>query len=107
MCSLGCKVLITFHNCPISGDSYSLHDAQTADAIYREEINAGRVDLSDIDTTDQGFHSETLVPLSDETHAGEDVAIYAIGPGSDLVRGVMEQHLIYHVMMEASQLTER
>ncbi|HIF75447.1 MAG TPA: alkaline phosphatase [Porticoccaceae bacterium] len=86
---------------------YSLPDAQTADAIYREEINAGRVDLSDIDTTDQGFHSETLVPLSDETHAGEDVAIYAIGPGSDLVRGVMEQHLIYHVMMEASQLTER
>ncbi|NCG41744.1 MAG: hypothetical protein GWP30_12295, partial [Actinobacteria bacterium] len=51
--------------------------------------------------------SEALVPLGDETHAGEDVAIYAIGPGADLIRGVMEQNVIFHVMMEASQLESR
>lgn len=45
--------------------------------------------------------------MSSETHGGEDVAIYAIGPGSDLIRGVMEQHVIFHVMMEASQLERR
>ena len=45
--------------------------------------------------------------MSSETHGGEDVAIYAFGPGSDLIRGVMEQHAIFHVMMEASQLERR
>ena len=36
-----------------------------------------------------------------ETHAGEDVPIFAIGPSSDLVSGVMEQNVIYHIMREA------
>lgn len=85
-----------------------LPGANTADAITREEINfSRRADLSDIDTTHPGFHSEVTVPMGAETHGGEDVAIYAIGPGSDLVRGVMEQNVIFHVMMEASQLEER
>ncbi len=66
-----------------------------------------RNDLSEVDTTHEGFHSEALVPLGDETHGGEDVAIYAIGPGADLIRGVMEQNVIFHVMMEASQLESR
>jgi alkaline phosphatase len=42
--------------------------------------------------------------MRSETHAGEDVAIYAAGPGSDLIRGVMEQHVIFHVMMEATKM---
>ncbi|MDA1371494.1 MAG: alkaline phosphatase [Proteobacteria bacterium] len=83
-------------------------DTNTADSIYSTDINTrGRADLSNVDTTDKGFHSETLVPLMDETHGGEDVAIYAIGPGADLVRGVMEQNVIFHIMMEASQLSQR
>ena len=45
--------------------------------------------------------------MSSETHAGEDVAIYAIGAGSDLIRGVMEQNVIFHVMMEAAQMDAR
>ncbi|MGR9051331.1 MAG: alkaline phosphatase [Gammaproteobacteria bacterium] len=78
------------------------------DAIYSEDINlTGRADLTDIDTTNQGFHPETLVPLSDETHAAEDVAIYAVGPGSDMVNGVMEQHAIFHVMNKAGHLLDR
>lgn len=36
-----------------------------------------------------------------ETHAGEDVPIFAIGPSSDLVSGVMEQNVIYHIMRKA------
>lgn len=85
-----------------------LPDRNTADAIYTVEVQEERRnDFTDVDTTHEGFHSESLVPLSDETHAGEDVAIYAIGPGSDLIRGVMEQHVIFHVMMEATQLESR
>lgn len=37
----------------------------------------------------------------DETHSGEDVALYAIGPGSEQVRGVLEQNLIFNIMMNA------
>jgi len=85
-----------------------LPDSSSADAINDQELTGGsRSDLQLVDTQDPGFHSETLVPLPQATNAGADVAIYAIGPGSDLVRGVMEQNVIFHVMMEASQLDSR
>ncbi len=38
---------------------------------------------------------------SGESHGGEDVALFAEGPRADLVRGVMEQNLIFHIMAEA------
>jgi alkaline phosphatase len=60
-----------------------------------------RPDLTNVDTTLKTFMPESVVPLSAETHAGEDVAIFASGPQAHLVRGVMEQHWIYHVMKEA------
>ena len=66
-----------------------------------------RTDLTDVDTAEESYRSEALVPLSSETHGGEDVPIYAVGAGSDLVRGVMEQHVIFHVMMEASKMATR
>lgn len=36
-----------------------------------------------------------------ESHGGEDVALFGEGPRADLVRGVMEQNLIFHIMVEA------
>ncbi len=36
-----------------------------------------------------------------ETHGGEDVALYAAGPWSHLVGGVLEQQAIYHIMRHA------
>ena len=65
-------------------------------------ITPGRVvDLTSVDTMDQGFHQESLVGLSSETHAGEDVTLYARGPKSHLVRGTLEQNEIFHVMRAA------
>ena len=71
------------------------------DTSYREPIRAGRADLTDVDTTAEGFHQEALVPLIMESHSGEDVAIYAGGPMAHLFHGVREQHYIFHVMAEA------
>jgi len=75
-----------------------------ADATYALPITAGRQNLTNVDTASAGFHQEALVPLTSETHSGEDVAIYAKGPGAFLVNGTNEQQMIYHVMDFASDL---
>ncbi len=66
--------------------------------------DCSREDLSDVDTEDKDFLQQSLVMLSSETHGGEDVAIFARGPGSELVEGVMEENEIFHVMGAASGL---
>ncbi len=60
-----------------------------------------RPDLSNVDTTDPNYLQEAMVPGDMETHGGEDVAVYALGPGADAIRGVIEQNAIYHVMRAA------
>lgn len=62
---------------------------------------AGRPNLTSVDTTDLEFLQEAAIPLGSETHAGEDVGVYARGPKAHLVRGTMEQNWIFHVMREA------
>jgi alkaline phosphatase len=41
-----------------------------------------------------------------ESHGGEDVALYAIGPGSEAVGGVIEQNRIFGIMMDAFGLAD-
>ncbi|MFP6655901.1 MAG: alkaline phosphatase [Myxococcota bacterium] len=60
-----------------------------------------RPDLSLVDTERPDYRQESTVPLSSETHAGEDVPIYAGGPRAALFHGVQEQNYIYHAMVEA------
>jgi alkaline phosphatase len=48
------------------------------------------------------YLQEAAVPtVGAETHAGEDVAIYAIGPGADRVRGTVKNTHIFFVMKRA------
>jgi alkaline phosphatase len=60
-----------------------------------------RADLTGVDTAAPDFLQQALVPLSSETHGGEDVAIYARGPHAHLVGGTMEQNAIFWVMARA------
>ena len=46
-------------------------------------------------------YQQAAIPTGAETHGGEDVALYANGPGAQNVRGVMEQNLIYNVIRRA------
>ncbi|XP_071944154.1 alkaline phosphatase, tissue-nonspecific isozyme-like [Antedon mediterranea] len=55
-----------------------------------------------VDTENKDYEQDALVPLALETHAGEDVAIYATGPMAHLFHGVHEQNYIMHVMKYAS-----
>lgn len=63
--------------------------------------SAGRPDLKDVDTADPSYLQEAAIPLASDTHGGEDVTIFAGGPGSALFDGVQEQHFIYHAIVEA------
>jgi alkaline phosphatase len=47
---------------------------------------------------DEAYFQEAVVPMGSETHAGEEVAIYAIGPGSDQVRGTVKNTFVYKTM---------
>jgi alkaline phosphatase len=62
----------------------------------------GRRDLADVDTTALDYRQEAAVPLGDETHGGEDVGVWARGPGADAVRGTIEQNVLYHLLVQAT-----
>ena len=66
-----------------------------------------RSDLTDVDTTDSEFRQQAAIPLSSETHDGTDVAAYANGPMAHLVRGVVEQSYLFHVVEHALDLRSR
>ncbi len=68
---------------------------------------SGRMLTANVDTGAPDYQQETAVPLNMETHGGEDVPIYARGPGGHLVSGVLEQNVIFHVMEHAADLTGR
>lgn len=69
-----------------------------------EGFNCTRRDLTDVDTTDKNFRQQSLYPLYSESHGGEDVAIFASGPGANLISGVMEENEIFQVMGRATGL---
>ena len=62
---------------------------------------SGRPDLSAVDVAAPGHLQESAIPLTSETHAGEDVPVYSSGPGAALLGGVHEQNEIYHALTRA------
>ena len=66
-----------------------------------------RPTLTTEQTTDPDYVQGSLVPLASETHGGEDLGIYAIGPWSHLFRGTVEENYTFHVMDYASGISER
>ena len=72
------------------------------------KLDEPRADLTNVDTQDPDFLQQALVPLGEsETHAGDDVAIFAQGPWAHLFQGIVEQNLIYHVMAKATDIAAK
>lgn len=63
--------------------------------------NGHRIDPSSLNTSPSDFRFPATVPLTSETHAGEDVGIWANGASSYLFQGVLEQNMIAHIMAYA------
>ncbi|WP_172300280.1 alkaline phosphatase [Pseudoruegeria sp. HB172150] len=62
----------------------------------------GRAELTNEEAMDPDFLQQAMLPMSSETHSGEDVAVYAKGPWAHLFDGTIEQNIIFHVMMHAA-----
>lgn len=67
-----------------------------------QRAEQGRPNLREVDTEHPDFMQEATVPLSSETHGGDDVGIWALGPGAAAVRGTLEQNAIYHILLQAN-----
>jgi alkaline phosphatase len=66
----------------------------SAGAPARASLTAGVV-------SSPGYRQAAAVPMTAETHSGEDAPVYATGPGSQWVHGVMEQNTLYFIMAGA------
>jgi alkaline phosphatase len=68
---------------------------------FQSAVN-GRPNLAEVDTEHPDYMQEAMLPLSNETHGGDDVGIWARGPGAYAVRGTIEQNAIYHILLQAT-----
>lgn len=48
------------------------------------------------------FIQDATIPMTEETHGGEDVAVYAIGPYSHLFNSLNDNHFFYYATLYAS-----
>ena len=62
---------------------------------------AERPDLTEVDTEAKDYRQVAAVPTFIETHAGEDVAAYALGVNAQALHGVMEQNELYAILYTA------
>jgi hypothetical protein len=60
-----------------------------------------RPSVTQEEATDPDYLQQALIPMGSETHSGTDVAAFARGPWAHLVGGVIEQNVIFHVMLHA------
>lgn len=73
-------------------------------ARYLGPAKSGRHTTLSDDPESPHYHQEANIPMQAETHAGDDVAVFAQGPWAHLLTGVIEQNYIYHVMKHAGDL---
>ena len=108
---LGLVVGNDVHGSPETGP-YIADDGRPYSVLAYANGPGGVVDLPrPVPETGISAVQQALVPLSDrwidgelypeESHGGEDVALYANGPWSHLVGGVLEQNAIFHIITYA------
>ncbi|XP_019626950.1 PREDICTED: alkaline phosphatase-like [Branchiostoma belcheri] len=71
---------------------------------YAIHGNGRRHDIRRVDVADKNYRQQATLPFPDESHAGEDVSIYARGPMAHLFHGVQDQSYIAHAIKYAACL---
>lgn len=81
-----------------TGPGYWMH-------VTSNETNSSFIPLASFSPEQRSeptYMHSSLIPMGDATHSGEDVGVFATGPGSNLVQGVFEQSFIPYVISFAS-----
>ncbi|CAG0922563.1 unnamed protein product, partial [Notodromas monacha] len=76
---------------------------------YRAVNDSSKVhwrNVTEVDTKSSKYQQLAGVSRSTETHGGEDVHVYGIGPWAHMITGVHEQSYIAHIMSYAGCLGE-
>lgn len=71
---------------------------------YKKQLgpSTARPDLRQTDTQAPDYMQESAVPFMSESHGGEDVAIFARGPGAQAFHGELEQNVIFHIVVQSA-----
>jgi alkaline phosphatase len=86
----------------LAGNPYtSLSYRDGPGAIHAEHPSGNNPEQDDLAKDDPNYQQIALVPMDYETHGGEDVALYAIGPHAQLFSGTLEQHWVFHALKYA------
>lgn len=99
---LGHVVGNDLHGRPETEASLDQHGQPYTSLSYRDGPGAisSRV-AKEEDIYSPEYQQIALVPMDYETHGGEDVALYAIGPMAELFSGTLEQNWVFHALKYA------
>lgn len=87
---------------PKASNLFIFHFIQTGFSTHFNSTSGQRVNPQNLDLTPINFRFPAAVPQKSESHSGEDVGLYAIGPNAHIFKGALEQNLIAHIMAYAS-----
>lgn len=71
---------------------------------YKDVNHAEREDISGYNLADYKTQYLATVPLSTESHGGEDVAVFASGPMAHVFRGNLEQNVLPELISYAAKI---
>ncbi|MEE9271781.1 MAG: alkaline phosphatase [Robiginitomaculum sp.] len=91
-----------------AGGADAEHASKAADGLPYTTLgyqNGAKVRDDTVQTDEmvqnKDYHQQVAVKRDSETHGGEDVALFAKGPGADEVHGVIDQAEIFGIMVDA------
>ncbi len=85
-----------------NGQPYTTLGYANGPGYVAPKPGARRPDLDDVDTQAVDYLQEALVPMGAETHGGDDVGVWAKGPGAEAVRGSVEENVLFHFLVQAT-----
>uniref|UniRef100_A0A182QKC3 alkaline phosphatase n=1 Tax=Anopheles farauti TaxID=69004 RepID=A0A182QKC3_9DIPT len=93
----------------MDGLPYTTLSYANGDGFYQTYVDGNpsqRIDITNYDLKDYRQRYLATVPLSSETHGGEDVGVYASGPSAHLFGGSTEQNVIPLLIAYAANIGE-
>ena len=70
-------------------------------AAWMRRAENGRPLVTDEEAQDTDYRQQSAIPAGSETHGGQDVPAFAIGPGAWVLGGVLEQNALHFVIVHA------